>query len=61
MGSEPALEQITTRISAKTSRRLRMLATAERRPLYEVVEELLRAELDRRERGDAALTEETRE
>jgi predicted transcriptional regulator len=46
------LEQITTRISAETSRRLRMLAAAERRPLYDVVEELLREALDRRERGD---------
>jgi len=46
------LEQITTRISAETSRRLRMLATAERRPLYEVVEELLSEALDRRDRGE---------
>lgn len=48
------LEPITTRIAPDVSRRLRMLAVDERRPLYELLDELLRDALDRRESGEEA-------
>lgn len=47
------LEQLTTRIAPDVSRRLRMLAAEDRRPMYDIVNEALREYLDRQERGDA--------
>ena len=51
-GDRRELERLTTRLEPEVSRRLRMLAVAERRPLWELLNELLREGLDRRERGE---------